>query len=393
MLNFDSAFIKAVYQPSSTHDAQSNPLCQVWTSQLNNEGFCCVLDAHRAPLATTEQGNWQMDVGSRCESVCVSDIVALQSVPWCVNEACLATWEAPGVLELLPVAARSSDAREFRGRLLKTDTDEQVPGTDEALGTFAKPQAIQPREASREKPGTSGRCKMSTAMHFKNCVARLSAMRGLQHRGRLPGQAIRSQMTYPYVSRIASGRNMFSAADQTCLQSRFMRKRGLPILPMKSLGDSGSIMNLCGAESKSSLFLATKLAAICYKAIPELGSGQWQRHRSIAGIGGMARMDCSSKTRAVKLSHGAGQVQGGATAFTPLYSCRDLSEIDGGRASPPSTLQEKKLSGQGPLRRCSLGLCPHGHSKASLRIPAWKGCCGLRNGTNLILTFKRPPLE
>ena len=27
-----------------------------------------------------------------------------------------------------------------------------------------------------------------------------------------------------------------------CLQSRFMRKRGLPILPMKSLGDSGSIM-------------------------------------------------------------------------------------------------------------------------------------------------------
>ena len=118
----------------------------------------------------------------------------------------------------------------------------QVPGTDEALGTFAKPQAIQPREASREKPGTSGRCKMSTAMHFKNCVARLSAMRGLQHRGRLPGQAIRSQMTYPYVSRIASGRNMFSAADQTCLQSRFMRKRGLPILPMKSLGDSGSIM-------------------------------------------------------------------------------------------------------------------------------------------------------
>ena len=27
-----------------------------------------------------------MDVGSRCESVCVSDIVALQSVPWCVNE-------------------------------------------------------------------------------------------------------------------------------------------------------------------------------------------------------------------------------------------------------------------------------------------------------------------
>ena len=57
MLNFDSAFIKAVYQPSrlpdqmecctaqkylaarpGTHDAQSNPLCQVWTSQLNNEG-------------------------------------------------------------------------------------------------------------------------------------------------------------------------------------------------------------------------------------------------------------------------------------------------------------------------------------------------------------------
>ena len=35
-----------------------------------------------------------------------------------------------------------------------------------------------------------------------------------------------------------------------------------------------SLRNLCGAESKSSLFLATKLAAICYKAIPELGSGR-----------------------------------------------------------------------------------------------------------------------